>query len=302
MDIGASVIAKLKNKSIETGKPFQLHLQLFCQEEFLRRVSLSKYAKNLVLKGGMLIYTISNFESRATIDVDFLLRHISGSIEEIKLIIDEILNTHTGNEFIIIESKNYEEISLQRKYKGITFQLIGKIKNTRTPFNVDFGVGDVIVPNAEKREVPVQLYGFDLPVVNTYSLESTIAEKFDAMLQRLEYTSRMKDYYDIHYIAHSFCFDGRILQCAIYETLHNRCTEYNRDSLNKIIAFANDKDMLIKWRQFLKRMKMTSPEFNDVIKTIELFITPIWIAINNNVEFYGKWDENAMCWNVVEKE
>ena len=36
MDMGASVIARLKNKAKETGKPFQLHLQLFCQEEFLQ--------------------------------------------------------------------------------------------------------------------------------------------------------------------------------------------------------------------------------------------------------------------------
>ena len=39
MDIGASVIARLKNKAKETGKSFQLNLQLFCQEEFLRRLA-----------------------------------------------------------------------------------------------------------------------------------------------------------------------------------------------------------------------------------------------------------------------
>ena len=72
MDMGASVIARLKNKAKETGKPFQLHLQLFCQEEFLRRLAASRYAENLVLKGGLFIYTLTNFESRATVDIDFL--------------------------------------------------------------------------------------------------------------------------------------------------------------------------------------------------------------------------------------
>ena len=70
-DKGASVLAKLKNKSKETGKSLQVILQLFCQEEFLRRLSLSKYTDNLVLKGGLFIYTLINFESRATIDIDF---------------------------------------------------------------------------------------------------------------------------------------------------------------------------------------------------------------------------------------
>ena len=76
MDKGASVIAKLKNKAKQTGKPLQMHLQLFCQEEFLRKLSMSEYADNLVLKGGLFIYTLTNFESRATIDIDFLLHSV----------------------------------------------------------------------------------------------------------------------------------------------------------------------------------------------------------------------------------
>ena len=78
MDMGASVIARLKNKAKETGKPFQLHLQLFCQEEFLRRLAASRYAENLVLKGGLFIYTLTNFESRATVDIDFLFTKAQG--------------------------------------------------------------------------------------------------------------------------------------------------------------------------------------------------------------------------------
>lgn len=100
MDMGASVIARLKNKAKETGKPFQLHLQLFCQEEFLRRLAASRYAENLVLKGGLFIYTLTNFESRATVDIDFLLRQFPGTIEDIKRMVDEIIATDSDNDFI----------------------------------------------------------------------------------------------------------------------------------------------------------------------------------------------------------
>lgn len=48
MDKAKSVIAKLKNKSMRTGKSLQLYLQLLCQEEFLRRVSLSEFKNQLV--------------------------------------------------------------------------------------------------------------------------------------------------------------------------------------------------------------------------------------------------------------
>lgn len=55
MYMGASVLAKLKNKSKNSGMAYQIHLRLFCQEEFLRRLSLSNYVDNLILKGGLFI-------------------------------------------------------------------------------------------------------------------------------------------------------------------------------------------------------------------------------------------------------
>ena len=160
IDVGASVLARLKDKSKKTGKSYQLYLQLFCQEEFLRRVCMSRYADNLVLKGGMFIYTLTNYESRPTVDIDFLLRAQPNTTEEIRRVIDEIIAVDTGNNYIMLIPNDYEIISPQRKYKGVSFQLIGKIKNTKTPFNVDLGVGDVIIPNPQKRNIPIQLDKF----------------------------------------------------------------------------------------------------------------------------------------------
>ncbi len=295
-DIGASVIARLKNKAQASGMSFQVHLRLFCQEEFLRRLSLSKYADNLVLKGGLFLFVLSGFESRATIDVDFLLRQIPGNVENARRIVSEIINTPSGNDFITFEMSSFEEISPQRKYKGVSFQLIGKIKNTKTPFNVDFGIGDVIVPKAEKRTIPTQLDTFDPPEISTYSLESTVAEKFDAMLQRMELTSRMKDYYDLYFIAHTFDFDGRKLQEAIVQTLQNRGTDYDRSSFDEIISFSENDAMLVKWRQFIRRTKLPNIEFSEVTTLLNNFLGGIWDAIINEGEWLKNWSCQTTSW------
>lgn len=301
MDRGASVIARLKNKAKQTGKPLQLHLQLFCQEEFLRRLSLSRYADNLVLKGGLFIYTLTNFESRSTIDIDFLLRQLPNSVDIIKSIIREIIEIDTGNDFIWFETEGFEEITPQRKYPGVSFQIVGRIKNTRTPFNVDLGVGDIIVPRAERRTIPVQLNDFIAPEITTYSLESTIAEKLDAMLQRLEMTSRMKDFYDIYYLANMFDFDGRKLQQAIFETLQNRGTPYTKESLNQISNFVNDSGMQLKWKHFLKAQKIADLEFEAVISSITNFLLPIWQAIITEGEFFETWVSTDNTWNTTRR-
>jgi predicted nucleotidyltransferase component of viral defense system len=295
-DKGASVIARLKNKVKETGKPFHLYLQLFCQEEFLRKLSLSPYADNLILKGGLFIYELTHFQSRATIDVDFLLQYAPGDVEGIKEIVETIIHIDTGNDFIVLEAAGYEMITPERKYKGVSFQIIGHIKNTRTPFNVDIGVGDVISPSPEKRTIPGQLDGFIEPVITTYSLESTIAEKLDAMLQRLELTSRMKDFYDIYYLAHTFDFEGRRLKEAITKTLMNRDTLYSADSLDAIMDLVNDVDIQTRWNYFIRRLKLPELGFAEVLHGMDVFLRPVWITITGQTECSQHWSAEQYCW------
>lgn len=284
-DVAASVLAKLRNKAKASGISYQQCLQLFVQEEFLRKLSKSGCEDTLILKGGLFIYTLTNFESRATIDVDFLLRGYSNSIDDVKELICKIIDTPTGNDYIEMRAKGFEEISPQRKYHGISTQIIAQIKNVRVPFNVDIGVGDIIVPRAEERTINTQLPDFEAPVIKTYSLESTIAEKFDAILQRFELTGRMKDFYDIYYLSRTFNFDGAKLQAAIFETLQRRGTPYDRDSFKRVVALADDEDMQKRWKFFLKTIKDNTLEFPFVIEEIQTFLEPVFDAIVNENEY-----------------
>lgn len=299
-DIGASILAKLKNKSKASGMPYQQCLQLFFQEEFLRRLSKSKYTENFVLKGGLFIYTLTNFESRATVDVDFLLRQTNSELDHIDEIINEIITIPTGNNnIIILTAKKAEQISAQRKYPGVSTQIIGHIKNIRVLFDIDIGIGDVIVPNPKKRSMQTQLEGYDAPKVLTYSLESTIAEKLDAILQRFELTGRMKDFYDIYYLSQSFDFDGRSLQKAITQTLSTRGTPYERDSFDRVVALEKDADMQTKWRYFLKTIKGRELPFSDVISGIERFLYPVWTAITDEDELLLQWYSKQQKWERI---
>ena len=74
-DKAASLLGRLKNLSRQKEIPFQQTLNLYCQEEFIRNLSKSRFKDNLILKGGFLLYSISGFETRPTIDADYLLRH-----------------------------------------------------------------------------------------------------------------------------------------------------------------------------------------------------------------------------------
>lgn len=295
-DIAASVLARLKNKAKESGRSYQLCLQLFCQEEFLRRLEKSQYSENLVLKGGLFIYSITDFDSRVTVDVDFLLRKVPNAPEQLQTVIETIISTPTDNDFVTFEIKDIAPIAVAKKYTGIGVSLVARIKNTKTPFNIDFGVGDVIVPRQEKRKIPTQLEDFTAPTVNTYSLETTIAEKIDAILSLMEFSSRMKDYYDIYYLANKFDFDGATLTEALRKTFENRGHTFTAEQFELVTAFDSDEAMQKKWKAFVRKIDTKTDDYGTVLRMIKEFLTEPFTAAILNDKFTKSWSANDNNW------
>jgi len=300
-DMATSVLARLKNKAKESGRSYQLCMQLFCQEEFLRRLEKSEYAENLVLKGGLFIYSLTDFDSRVTVDVDFLLRKIPNTSEQLKVILEKIIAVDTGNDFVTFEIKDIAPIAVAKKYAGIGASIIARIKNTKTPFSIDFGVGDIIVPKQEKRKIPTQLSDFDAPMVNTYSIETTVAEKIDAILSLMEFSSRMKDYYDIYYLANKFDFDGATLTEALKKTFENRNHNFTIEQFEQMLEFDSDDAMQKKWKAFIKKINTKTDDFETVLKTIKVFLEEPFIAAVENNKFDNQWLSLENKWNNIKK-
>ena len=295
-DMAASILTRLKTQAKETGLTYQMCLQLFCQEEFLRKIEASRYSENFILKGGMFLYTITEFAGRPTRDIDFMIRWISNDTENMNQIMEEICTANTGNDFIRIEVLASENITEEKEYHGVKTKFRAYIKNVKIPFSIDVGVDDVIVPGAVKRTVSTRLNGFHPPTIYTYSLESTIAEKFDAIIKRMEATSRMKDFFDIYYLSGVFDFERRKLQEAIFRTLEYRGTIYESDSFERIRDFKNNTSLLKLWDNYQSGTREDKPDFNVVIDRLEKFLEPIFHAVIMEEEWFCIWDSSVQKW------
>ena len=296
-DAAAAVLARLKNKANESGRTYQLCLQLFCQEEFLRRLEKSKYVDNLVLKGGLFIYAITDFDSRVTMDVDFLLWKVPNTPEQLKTVLEEIITVPAGNDFVTHEIKGIAPIAVTKKYAGIGASLVARIKNIRTPLNIDFSVGDMIVPKQEKRKIPTQLEDFTAPMINTYSLETTVAEKIDAILNLMEFSSRMKDYYDIYYLANKFDFDGALLAEAMKKTFANRNHSFTVEQFEQVMAFDGDEAMRKKWKAFCRKTDIKTDDYSTVLKAIRSLLSEPFAAAVEGRNYVKRWSGSENRWS-----
>ena len=216
--------------------------------------------------------------------------------EQLRVVLEEIIATPTENDFITFEIKDVAPIAVAKKYAGIGASLVAHIKNTRTPFSIDFGVGDVIVPKQEKRKIPTQLDDFASPTVNTYSLETTIAEKLDAILDLMEFSSRMKDYYDIYYLANKFDFDGATLTKALKKTFENRGHAFTIEQFEQVMAFAENDAMQKKWKAFVRKIDTKTDDYGTVLKTIKEFLTEAFMASVEGKEFTDNWSAQNGRW------
>lgn len=296
-DAAAAVLARLKNKANESGRTYQLCLQLFCQEEFLRRLEKSKYVDNLVLKGGLFIYAITDFDSRVTMDVDFLLWKVPNTPEQLKTVLEEIITVPAGNDFVTYEIKGIAPIAVTKKYAGIGASLVARIKNIRTPLNIDFSVGDMTVPKQEKRKIPTQLEDFTAPMINTYSLETTVAEKIDAILNLMEFSSRMKDYYDIYYLANKFDFDGALLAEAMKKTFANRNHSFTVEQFEQVMAFDGDEAMRKKWKAFCRKTDIKTDDYSTVLKAIRSLLSEPFAAAVEGRNYVKRWSGSENKWS-----
>ena len=82
-----------------------------------------------------------------------------------------------------------EDITEFKEYHGLHISTVGYLDRTKIPVGIDIGFGDVIYPDAVKMDFPAIL-DMNSPRVNAYSLESSIAEKLEAIIHNGYLNSR----------------------------------------------------------------------------------------------------------------
>jgi hypothetical protein len=102
------------------------------------------------------------------------------------------------------------------------------------------------------------LLAMPAPHLRGYSRESTVAEKYQAMVKLGELNSRMKDFFDIWLLCRHFDFDGATLARAIRKTFAARGTEVPGQAIALTPAFAEMPGKSTQWRGFLRKNRLSN--------------------------------------------
>ena len=273
----ASVHTRLAQRRTKTGEDYNVLLVRFTLERLLYRLSISKHREQFVLKGAMLFALWEPEMHRATRDLD-LLGFGRSTPERLADIFRELCNLEVEADGVDFDSRSVrcEDIRAQDEYAGIRVKLRATVGKAMVPLQVDVGFGDALPVAPEEITFPVML-GMAAPKLRAYSRETVVAEKLEAIVKLGMLNSRFKDYFDLHYLAQKFPFDGALLVKSIAGTFARRGTAFPEGLPAGLTPmFGTDPAKIRGWEAFWRKTgpKAAAPTLEAVIKLLVEFLEP----------------------------
>jgi len=286
----ASIKQRLLNLARERKEDYDFVLRQYAMQRLLYRLSISKYSDQFLLKGALLFWIWNNNFHRPTVDIDLLG---SGNNDpEYLLEIFNQITTDDQDDGLRFDKNQLQTIIIKEdaKYPGVRISGKAFIGNTRIPFQIDIGFGDVVTPSPELKKLPSFL---DAPAaeLNVYLVYTVIAEKFHAMVLLGIANSRMKDFYDLTVIMSNSDLEGAILSKAISATFAKRETLIRPEELTIFThSFIQNEAKQIQWKAFIRKNDLDiTTTFPEIMVQIEKFLLPAYTAITHNNAFDKKW-------------
>ena len=291
-NLPASILARLLSRARETGDDYQALVTVYASERFLYRLGVSPARDQFILKGAMLFRVWSGQPYRATRDLDLLHRGEGGQ-EAIRKGIEAILATEVEPDGLMFDvgSLRLEAIRPEDEYAGVRITMRVRCGSFRTTLQVDVGVGDVVWPPAAQGHMSC-LLGMPEPQIFTYSPNSVIAEKLEAIVVLGDRNSRIKDFFDIRYLAEHRSFDRATLAEAIRRTFAQRKTPVPQEvPFGLTEAYWETPGREVQVRAFAARSGLeVAPEtLRRIPAVICLFLLPILDDVRSGQRTEGTW-------------
>jgi len=229
------------------------------------------------------MYAVEQDYARPTLDIDFLGYEISNDMDGLINVFAEIcaLEDYDDGVRFDFEKITAEEINEARDYIGTRLTIVARLDSIKQPLKVDIGFGDVLVEQPKVLSYQPEIETLKAPKVLAYSLETVVAEKFQAMVDLAEVNSRLKDFYDVYGILTKHDINQDLLIASIVATFKNRGTPYLENHPLFKPEFAQDKSRLVQWKAVLKKQKKNLElDFELVMKTIVERLEPIFEQMN----------------------
>lgn len=270
--------AIIKNLAKEKHISAQLVMQNFMLERLLERISVSKYQRKFILKGGFLIAAMVGLDSRATMDMDATIKELPVNEQTVREMFGEICKIEINDE-VTFSFRSIGEIREGDEYTGYRVSLSANYPPMTVPLKLDITTGDKITPKEIEYRFKLLLEDRSISVL-AYNLETILAEKLETVISRGDQNTRPRDYYDIYILTklQYANIEFNSLKAALNKTVDKRGSRAVVKDYCKIMDIVRNSEIMQKqWDNYQKDFEYaTDIAFVDtcdtVVKLMDLLI------------------------------
>lgn len=240
----------------------------------------------------MLLKLWSEQPYRATRDLD-LLRRGDGAFNAIRDDLRAIVATPAPPDAVTFDGDQIEleAIRAEDEYAGTRATLAARCGQARLTLQIDMGLGDAVWPAPEDCTYP-SLLDLPPPTLFAYPREAVVAEKLEAMVVLGDRNSRIKDFFDLRYLAECFEFDRMTLAGAVRRTFERRRTPVPAgDPIGLTPAYWENPSRPAQIRAFARRAGLEVPAKpgEEFVRLLHSFLSPVLEDIRRGTRKEGTW-------------
>jgi len=183
------------------------------------------------------------------------------------------------------------DIRAQDEYAGIRVKLRANLGKAMVPLQVDVGFGDALPVAPEEITFPVML-GMAAPKCGPIRAKPSWPRNWRPLVKLGMLNSRFKDYFDLHYLAQKFPFEGALLVKSIAGTFARRGTAFPAGLPAGLTPmFGTDPAKIRGWQAFCQKTgpKAAAPTLEAVIQFLVEFLEPPLDAAAKGKPFQATW-------------
>jgi predicted nucleotidyltransferase component of viral defense system len=271
--------ALIKKLAREKHISAQLVMQNFMLERLLERISVSKYQRNFILKGGFLIAAMVGLDTRATMDMDATIKGLPVNEQTIQEMFNDLCKIEL-NDDVSFEYNSISEIREGDQYSGYRVSLTAKYLPMAVPLKLDITTGDKITPREIEYKFRLLFEDRSISVL-AYNLETVLAEKLETIISRGDQNTRPRDYYDVYILVKLQYSNINVesLRKALVNTAEKRNTIDIVRGYSSIMAVVKSSEIMQqRWLKYQKDFEYASDiAFDDTCDTVVQIMSEIEI-------------------------
>lgn len=263
-----SVKDRLKQKRLELGIDYNILIKKYFIDEFLIRLSKTKYREKFVWKGGFVLSAISGIEKRTTVDLDTMLNGVDVNTKTLTKMIKEIIDILPENN-IKYSLLDIAPIQEDKDYSGLRVKIKAQLGNMIDKFHLDVATGEELNPSEIEWSYRPILSKEPVSIL-IYRPERILAEKLQTVLDRGVLNTRMKDFYDIYTIPKFVNINNETLSLAFKVVMTERNSLKQWDRRERLISMIRaDEEMKAMWENYKKNHTFVGNiDFKDTLDSV----------------------------------